>query len=114
MILGLQVAAIVFSLTMIYLAVLHFKKGEIDSMEIASWIVIWVITILIVIFPDIVRVFAQSFAVSRLLDLLIAGGFVLVISMVASTYVKSRRIEKKLEDFIRKEALKNIDKKSKK
>lgn len=114
MILGLQVAAIVFSLTMIYLAVLHFKKGEIDSMEIASWIVIWVITIFIVVFPDIVRVFAQSFAISRLLDLLIAGGFVLVISMVASSYVKSRRIEKKLEDFIRKEALKDVKKKNRK
>lgn len=113
MILGLQIAAIVFSLTMVYLAVIHYKKGEINGIEIVSWLIIWTITILIVIFPDVVRVFAESFAVSRLLDLLIAGGFVLVISMVASAYVKSKRIEKKFEDFIRKEALKDIKKKSK-
>jgi hypothetical protein len=42
------------------------------------------------------------------------GGFVLVISMVAIAYIRTRRIEKKLEDLIRKEALKGLKKSKKK
>ena len=36
------------------------------------------------------------------------GGFVLVISMVAIAYIKTKRIVKKIEEFIRKEALTNV------
>jgi hypothetical protein len=34
--------------------------------------------------------------------------------MVAMAYVRTRRIEKKLEDLIRKEALKNLNRKNEK
>jgi hypothetical protein len=39
-------------------------------------------------------------------------GFVLVISLVAAAYVRTKRLEKKLEDLVRKQALKNIGKKT--
>ena len=43
---------------------------------------------------------------------MIMGGLVLVITMVALAYVRTRRIEKKFERFIRKEALKGLKKKN--
>ena len=63
-----------------------------------------------VLFPDIVRGFVRTFFISRLLDVLIMGGFALVITMVAIAYVRTKRIEKKLERFIRNEALKDVKK----
>jgi len=112
MILGLQVTAIIFALSMIYFALLAYKRGELNGLEISSWLVIWIITIFIVIFPEILRTFARTFAVSRLFDLMVVGGFILVIAMVTKSYVSTKKIERKLEDLIRKEALK--DKKKKK
>lgn len=106
MIIGLQITGILFSLFMIYFSLLHYKKGQLNGIEISSWIVIWVAVILIVIFPEIVRVHAASFAISRLLDLLIGGAFIVIFIMVASSYVKVNRVEKKLEDLVRKLALK--------
>ena len=114
MILGLQIIAILFAFAMIYFALLHYRRGEIDKTEILSWVVIWTATILIVIFPEFLRRFALSFFITRLFDLIVVGGFILVISMVARIYVKTRRIEKKLEELIRDEALKNVKKKKKK
>lgn len=107
MIIGLQITGFLFALLMIYLSLVHYKKGALSGIEITIWISIWVVTILAVVFPEILRTYSQAIAVSRLLDLLIAGGFVLVISMVSASYIKTKKIEKKLEDLIRKDALRN-------
>ncbi len=110
MILGLQLVAIIFALTMIYLAVLNYRRNEIDKMELISWILIWTLTVVVVIFPEILRVFSRRFFITRLFDMMVVGGFILVIFMVAKTYVRSRKMEKKLEELIRKDALKNAKK----
>lgn len=113
MILGLQIIAILFSFAMIYFAVLHRRRGEIDKAEILLWVAIWIATIIIIVFPELLRKFAQTFFITRLFDLMVVGGFVLVIAMVARTYVSMRKMEKKLEEFIRDEALKDVKKKKK-
>lgn len=111
MILGLQVAAIIFAFLMIYVALIHYKKGQLNGVEILSWITIWVVAIFIVAFPEILRTYASTFLVTRIFDMMVLGGFILVISMVASSYVRTKRMEKKLEELIRKLALKGIKKK---
>ena len=111
MILGLQFIAIAFSLIMIYFAYVNYRKNEINRVEFTVSLVAWTLAIVIVIFPDTLRKVAQTFSISRLLDLLIAGGFLLVIIMVSIAYIRTKRIEKKIEDLVRKEALKDIKKK---
>ena len=114
MILGLQIIAIIFAFLMIYLAILHRRRGELDRTEIISWVTIWAVTIFVVIFPEILRTFAKTFFITRLFDLMVVGGFVLVIAMATRTYMGTKRMEKKLEEYVRTEALKNAKKKSKK
>ncbi len=91
---------------MVYFALLHYKKGQLNGMEISSWIIIWVIVILVVIFPEVVRIYSNSFAVSRVLDLLIAGAFIVVFVMVSSAYIRVNQLEKRIEELVRKLALK--------
>jgi len=114
MILGLQIIAIIFAFLMIYFAILHRKRGELDKTEILSWVVIWMIIIIIVVFPELLRRFAQAFFITRLFDLMVVGGFLLVILMAARTYISTKKIEKKLEDYVRRETLKNVKKRDKK
>lgn len=113
MILGLQITAILFALVMIYLAILHYKKGQLNGVEVFSWTLIWVVAIFIVAFPEILRTYAKTFFVTRVFDLMVLGGFILVISLVSASYLKSKRNEKKLEELIRKISLKDINKKNK-
>lgn len=115
MILGLQIIALIFSLIMIYFAYLHYRRGEINGIEILFWMMCWLAAIFIVIFPEIFRTFARTVSVSRAYDLAVLGGFILVIPLIYFSYVRSKRVERKLEELIRGNALKNLkDEKRKK
>jgi len=111
MILGLQITGVVFALIMIYFATLHYKRKTLNGMEIGVWIIIWSLVIIISIFPAIFRIYSQAIAVSRLLDILIAGGFILVLALTAASYIRTKRLEKKLEELIRKLAIRESQKK---
>lgn len=105
MILGLQIIALTFALIMLYFAYLHYKRGEINGIEFAFWFLAWCGAIFIVLFPQIFTIFARAIAVSRAFDLAVIGGFILIIPLVYLAYVRTRRLEKKLEDYVREEAL---------
>jgi hypothetical protein len=106
MIVGLQIIAIIFALCMIYFAILSYKRQELDRLEIGIWLTLWVFAVVVIIFPELLRKFASTFLVTRVFDLMVIGGFVLVISMVVSTYIRTKRSEKKLEELVRKLSLK--------
>ena len=108
MILGLQVIALIFSLIMIYFSYLHYRRGEINGLEILFWIIAWMGAIFIASFPEIFRAFSATIAISRAFDLAMIGGFVLVIPIVYIVFIRTKRLEKKLEEFIRSESLKGI------
>lgn len=111
MIIGLQIIAILFSFSMIYFAVISFKKKDLTPSEITAWTALWVGTIIIIIFPELLRRFSMTFLVTRVFDFMVIGGFVIVMSLVASAYLRTKRLEKKLEDLVRRDALKNATKK---
>ncbi len=111
MILGLQVIALIFAFAMIYFALVNFKRGEIDKTEVISWVVIWLAVIFVVVFPNILREYSERFFITRLFDLMVVGGFVLVIAMTARTYVRIRKMEKKIEDLVRKDAIDKVNRK---
>jgi hypothetical protein len=110
MIIGLQIIALIFSFSMVYFAVLHYKRGEIGRGEIYTWVVMWAAAVVIIIFPELLRKFASTFLVTRVFDLMVIAGFVLVISMVSSAYLRTKKNEKKLEELVRREALKKAGK----
>lgn len=112
MILGLQIIGLIFAFSMIYFAVLHYKRKEIGKYEIISWIVVWIGVAVVVVFPELLRRFATTFFVSRVFDLMVVGGFVLVISMTTSAYLRTKKLEKKLEEIVRREAIKNTNSKN--
>lgn len=106
MILGLQITGFTFALLMIYMALVHYKKGSLTGIEIVIWSAIWLVVILAVVFPELLRTYAMTFAVTRLFDLLVVGAFIVVITMVTISYIRVKNIEKRIEDLVRKEALK--------
>lgn len=114
MILGLQAIALIFSLIMIYFAYLHYKRGEINGLEISLWIIGWIVAIFMAIFPEFFRTFSATIAISRAFDLAMVGGFILIIPMTYLSYIRTKRLEKKIEQLVRNESLKDTksDKKS--
>jgi len=106
----LQFSALIFSLAMVYFALIHYRKGTISKLEMWVWLIIWLFAIFSVVFTDILRSFAKTFSFSRLFDMMVVGGFFLVISLSVRSYLITRKLEKKFEDFVRKKALKDAKK----
>lgn len=106
MIIGLQIIAILFALSMIYFAVHSYKRKELTYVEVFSWLIVWGCALIVIVFPEFLRKFASTFFVTRVFDLTVVGGFVLVITVVSTAYVRTKRLEKKLEDLVRRESMK--------
>ncbi len=113
MIVVLQFLGVAFALVMIYFALLNYRRGELNATEIFLWFVIWVAAIIVVVFPDFLRVFSRTFLFARLFDLLVVGALLVVVVMVSRAYIATKRMERKLEKYVRKEALKNVKEKKK-
>lgn len=114
MMIGLQISALVFSFAMVYFAFIHYKKGTLNNIEIFFWVIIWLFAIFAVIFTDLLRVFATKFYFARLFDMMVFGGFVLVIALAAKSYITTKKLEKKLEELVRKDSLRSARNKDKK
>jgi len=114
MIIGIQVTGIIFCFSMIYFAILHFKRREINLVEICVWLLVWIFALVAVLFPDILKTFARSFLFARLFDMMVVGAIIVVMVMTTRSYVGVRKIEKKLEELVRKAALNEVDIKNKK
>ncbi len=114
MIIGLQISALIFSFAMIYFAVIHYKKGTLNGTEIFFWIIIWLFTIFAVIFPDLLKLFAKTFHFARLFDMMVIGGFFLIIVLAVKSYITTKKLEKKLEELVRKQTLHDAKKRSNK
>lgn len=114
MILGLQIISLAFTFGMLYFATLHYRRGELNTQEVVVWFGVWIFAIFAIVFPDLLQTFAKQFKFARLFDMMVIGGLILVITMVSRAYISTRRMEKKLEDFVRKEALKDVKKDKKK
>lgn len=109
MIIGLQLIAIIFALIMIYFAYLHFMRGELGKGEIVSWWIIWAATIVIIIFPDLLSGFARTISITRVFDLMVVGGFILVIFLSYKSYVGTKRLQKRIDELVRSESLKDLE-----
>ncbi len=116
MILGLQIIAVMFSLIMIYFTYLNFRRGEINGTEVVVLLAVWFGAILITLFPTLFNTFSQAVAISRAFDLAVIGGFIFVIPLVYISYVRTRKLERKIEKLVRQESLNGVKnvKKSKK
>lgn len=105
---GIQIVAIIFALWMIYFTFLHFRRGEFTKSELIIWQVLWIGLIVVVIYPNSVKFVLNTFKISRAFDLIVIVGMVVLFGITFRNYVLLRRVERKLEDMVRKESLREV------
>lgn len=106
MVLGIQILGLLFGLFMIYYSFLSFKRKEFKKGEFGLWVLIWVLFIIIALFPDVLNPVISSLSVSRRLDFLIIVGFMFLIGLGFYTYIIARKNRKKIENIVREIAIK--------
>jgi len=110
-ILGVQIIAILFAVFMIYVSFLHWKRKDFNGGEIFFWIVLWLGFIIITLFPNILQNLTKKLFFTRVMDFLMVIAFMILAFLGFQNHVSNRRMEKKIEELVRKEAIKNGNKK---
>jgi len=111
-ILGVQIISILFAIFMIYVAFLHWKKNDINGLEIFFWLSVWFGFILVTLFPNTLQKVTRLLFFARVMDLLMVIAFMILAFLAFQNYIANHKLEKKIEDLVRKEAI-NEDKKRK-
>ena len=106
MVLGIQIAGLLFGAFMIYYSFLHYKRKEFTAKESLFWLGLWFIFSIIAIFPSILDPLLKPIGFLRALDLLTIVGFLFLIATNFYTYALVRKIQRKLETIVRDIAFK--------
>ncbi len=106
MVLGIQIAGILFGLFMLYYSFINYKKKEFTSKEFTFWAVVWVLFMVVALFPSILDPIVKYFGFFRALDVLIVSGFIFLIAAIFYMYTLTRKTQKQVETIVRSIAIK--------
>lgn len=110
-ILGIQIVSVLFAVFMLYVAFLHWKRKELTTSEYSFWLLLWCGFIGVALFPNLLQKLTQILFIARIMDLLMVIAFMILAYIGFSNYISNKKMEKKIEDLVRKDALKNVKKK---
>ena len=110
-----QIIAIIVSIIVLILSILRFRDGKTSLGMLMVWIVIWLIIIIISIYPNDTNYLASYTGIGRGLDFVLIIGLILSFYLIFKMYNKMEVIEEELTNLIRELAIqnKNTDNKDK-
>jgi len=111
MVLGIQIAGLLFGLFMIYYSFIIYKRKEFAAIEFGLLLVFWLLFIIVSLFPYFLEPLVKSLNIARTFDLLVISGFIILIASVFYIYKITRRNEKRLEKLVREFAMKKNERK---
>lgn len=109
-ILGIQIAGSLFGLFMIYYSFLNYKRKQFTAKEFVFWLSLWVIFILVALFPFLLDPIVKSVGFLRALDLLTIIGLIFLTAASFYTYTLTRKNQRQLEEIARVLAIKKSKK----
>jgi len=104
--LGIQILGSLFGIFMLYYTFLHYKRKDITIKEGSFWMGLWALFIFVAIFPGLLDPILDTLSIARTLDFFIIVGFLFLIGAFFYTYLIVRKNQKKIEEIVRKVALK--------
>jgi hypothetical protein len=100
-----QILAAIFALWMMYVVSIHGKKKTLTFGEVVFWITIWVLFVIIAIFPNLLLGIAHTLKFGRVFDLLVVGALMILNILVFASYFTQKESQRRLEDLVRQLAI---------
>lgn len=104
--LGIQIFAVVFALTMLYFTYFYFKRKDLNFNDLLVWFVVWIIFLLGVLFPRYLDFFMyQVFDVISVIQLFSIFGFMFFAIIIFYLYKTVRKNQKQVERLVKEIAI---------
>ncbi len=107
----IQFLGVIFGLGMMYFTFVKYKRQELSRMELAVWFTGWVILVIIAVIPFALDPLIAPLNFYRRLDFFVVLGFFVLLGLGFFNYSKVKKMERKVEVFVRKEALQEEERK---
>ena len=100
-----QLIAILFALFMMYVIRVKNRKYNLSGLESIGWYVVWIMFVVLAIFPGLLLGVVHTLNFGRVFDLLVVGAFMLLTTLLVFVYFKIKELDQKLERFTREDAI---------
>lgn len=110
-ILGVQIVSVLFAVFMIYVAFLHWKRKNLTTNEYLFWFLLWCGFVGVALFPNLLQNLTNLLFFARIMDFLMVLAFMILAYIGFNNYIANKKMEKKIEDLTRKDAVRNVKKK---
>ena len=106
----IQILGVLLGLAMLYITYDYYKKRGLELKDIAGWMVLWCVFILVVLFPAVLLFISQKLNLTGAIDLIMIVSFVVMIYLVFNLYNRIRKIERNMEKMVEVIALRDEEK----
>ena len=101
----IQIFALIFATFAMFKVVWKLRDNEINRESAVFWIFIWVLVILIVVFPGTMGYLATLTGVERGVDVIIYVAIIILFYLVYRIYIKMENIEREITLIVREIAV---------
>ena len=110
MVLGIQLFGILFGIAMIYFAFLYLKKKDLTKNDFVIWLIVWLIFIFVVSFPQKLNVFMDTLGIISAMQFFSVAGIIFLSAVVFYLYTRVRKNQKRLAKIVKEIALRDVKK----
>lgn len=110
----IQLLGIIFGTAMMYFTFVKYKRKELSRNEILFWFTGWTLMIMVAIKPSSLDFISGNLNFYRRLDFFVVLGFFILLGLGFFNYSTVKKLERKLERYVREDALKDVGKETKK
>jgi len=105
----IQIILILIIAIIIFRLVAKLKSREVSVKQFIGWLVIWLVAIVIVIWPELTVLVANSVGVGRGSDLVIYLAIIFLFYTIFRLLMRIEKMEKNLTKLVQNDAIKNYD-----
>lgn len=103
---GLQIATVAFSVFMMYISYIYYRKRYFNVYLLLVWLLIFAALMVVTVFPTLLNPFQRILNIARLFDLFIFLAILFLTILTFMNFLHLQKLSKKMDKFIQNDALK--------
>ena len=103
----IQILGVLFGLAMLYVTYDYCKRKGLKLKDIAGWVVLWCVFILVILFPAALLFVTEKLNLTRAIDLMMIASFVVVIYLIFDLYSRIKKNERNVGKMVEAMALRD-------
>ncbi len=105
----IQLLGMIFGAGMMYFTFIKYKRRELNRTELMIWFIGWIALVIVALIPNIFDSLIAPLHFYRRLDFFVVVGFFVLLGLSFFNYSKAKKMERKLERYVRKETLEEVE-----